>query len=177
MGLASIVAVLLLGRGIPAIHQFERQVRVRVERKALELDRAQSAVRALPDLERRTSSITRRVATLAPALLSGASATEAGLDLTMRLRALAREVGAVIEGDMVRADSLPGSAIPRVVVEMRLLTDPQGLLDLLHSLDRQDLVIVTLQVSASTLDGAPAEVEAIRVVLRASGRFLARSQS
>jgi hypothetical protein len=176
IGGAVILGASLLLRGLPLLGAGWRENRERVEAQRMLLAETRRAIDALPRLEDSAHALARRVAGLAPRILSGSSGPVALSDLSGRMGTI---VG-LAHGRMLRFEALPDSAaagqLRRVTAQIEIETDCRGIAEVLDYLDRGQLVAVTERLQITAIDPAalPSTPEQLNVVLRVSAWYLAR---
>lgn len=139
-GFAVAAAVLVL-RVLPwAVHRAGGGYATLRERSAL-LARTRDEMASLPMLRDSSATLSQALVALAPQLLSGSSAAEAGADLSGRMNLVASRAPAKVE----RVDPLPDSSgdgrLGRVRVHAALETDVRGLIAFLKAIDTGEEVV------------------------------------
>lgn len=109
--------------------------------RSMLLARTRDEMASLPRLRDSAATLSQALVALAPELLSGSNATEAGADLSGRMNLAASRAPARVE----RIDPLPDSAaegrLGRVRVHAAFESDVRGLVAFLKAIDTADEVI------------------------------------
>lgn len=143
------------------------------ERSAL-LARTRDEMASLPVLRDSAATLSQALVALAPQLLSGSSATEAGADLSGRMNLAASGAPARVE----RIDPLPDSAaegrLGRVRVHAALESDVRGLIAFLKAIDTGDEVVKLdeLHVEAPQALTSERGPEILKVEVTVSGWYV-----
>ncbi len=172
-GFAVAAAVLVL-RVLPwAVHRAGSGYATLRERSAL-LARTRDEMASLPTLRDSAATLSQALVALAPQLLSGSSAVEAGADLSGRMNLAASRAPAKVE----RMDPLPDSAgdgrLGRVRVHAALETDVRGLIAFLKAIDAGDEVVklVELHVEAPQALTSERGPEILKIEVTVSGWYI-----
>jgi hypothetical protein len=143
------------------------------ERTAL-LARARAELSALPLLRDSAAVLTRALVALAPRLLDGGNAAEAGADLAARVNHAAARAPARLDRVEPLPDTATAGRLARARVRAALETDVRGLVMLLRALDAGDASLGIERLDVVSADPASPErrPEILRVELVVSGWFL-----
>jgi len=138
------------------------------------LARTRDEMASLPRLRDSATVLSQALVALAPQVLSGSSAAEAGADLSGRMNLAASRAPAKLE----RMDALPDSnengRLGRVRVHAALETDVRGLVALLRSIDAGDEVLrlEELRVEAPDPGMVARGPEILKVEVTVSGWYI-----
>jgi len=139
-GIAVAGAVLGL-RVLPWTVRHATGARALLRERATSLARTQEELASLPQLRDSANVLSQALVALAPQVLSGSTAAEAGADLSGRMNLAASRAPAKVE----RLDPLPDSSgegrLGRVRVHAALETDVRGLIALIRAIDGGDEVL------------------------------------
>jgi Type II secretion system (T2SS), protein M subtype b len=181
---ALVLGVVLIGsawlalRGIPRLAAAWQGQTDRLAAEERLLRETRDAIASLPHMEDSARNLTARVASLAPRILSGASAPVALSDLSGRFGTLA----GLTHGCMTRFEALPDSVaagpLRKVTATVGIETDFKGIAELLERLARDTLVTVVerVQLTPSDPQAPPATPERLDVELRVSAWYLRRGR-
>ena len=175
----ALVATAVLGlRVVPGVaaHLVEEQDRV-VERTALHA-RARDELANAVVLRDSAARLTRAIVALAPRILTGTAAEEAGADLAGRMNHAASGSSAKLERIEPVADTVRAGRLQRVRARAILETDVRGLAALLRRIEGDDAVLTVEQLTVTTTDPASPEraPELLRVEVTVSGWFLGKRE-
>jgi hypothetical protein len=143
------------------------------ERTAL-LARARAELGALPLLRDSAAVLTRALVALAPRLLDGGNAIEAGADLAARVNHAAARAPARFDRVEPLPDTATAGRLARATVHASLETDVRGLVRLLQALDGGDAALTVQRLDVVSADPATPErrPEILQVEIVISGWFL-----
>ena len=172
-GIAVVAAVLGL-RVLPwAVRRVTTAHAVLRERATL-LARTRDEMATLPELRDSAAVLSQALVALAPQVLSGSTAAEAGADLSGRMNLAASRAPAKVE----RIDPLPDSSgderLGRVRVHAALETDVRGLIALIRAIDTGDEVLKLdeLRVEAPEPGTVQRGPEILKVEITVSGWYI-----
>lgn len=170
-----VVGAWLLLRVVPAAGRGWERVQERLASQRLLLTETREAVEALPQMEDSARGLTIRVATLAPKLLTGSSASLAASDLSGRLNTLVSLSHGRTTRFETTADSTTAGPLRRVTAVVGIETDFRGLTELLQKLSRDATVTVVERLQITASDPLPTdEAERLTVELRITAWYLGR---
>lgn len=174
LGTVAIGAAVLLLRVLPwTVRRASSGYAVLRERSAL-LARTRDEMGSLPALRDSAATLSQALVALAPQLLSGSSAAEAGADLSARMNLAASRAPARVE----RMDPLPDSSaegrLGRVRVHAVLESDVRGLVALLKAIDAGEEVVKLdeLHVEAPQALTAERGSEILKIEVTVSGWYI-----
>jgi len=171
IGAAAIVALTVLGRGLPALLSWEREMATVAEERGAELARAHVQIARAEIFQDSARAHGARIVALAPLLLGGdspatASATLAGIVSGAAARANVR-VGAL----QLHADTATRGAFVRVGVRGEVTGDIAGVMAMLASLEHGPTMLAIRELSITQPEPAatPDHMEALHVELLVEG--------
>ena len=167
-----LAAVVLLRLGPWAVRA-HAALRDRAVESTLAVARAHALLTSGPVIRDSLGPALAGVVALAPRLLDGATAAEAGATLAGQVSAAAAQSGLRV----LRIDPLPDSAglFGRVSVRAELEGDIRGLVRWLKAVERGDLLLTVPAFSVATNEEpAPSGAEALRIEASVAGYFLRR---
>jgi type II secretory pathway component PulM len=172
-GLIVVAAVFVL-RLVPSVLRTALAAHGTLRERAALLARTRNEMASLPRLRDSAAVLSQALVALAPQVLSGSSAAEAGADLSGRMNLAASRAPAKLE----RVDALPDSnengRLGRVRVHAALETDVRGLVALLRSIDAGDEVLrlEELRVEAPDPGMVARGPEILKVEVTVSGWYI-----
>jgi len=142
--------------------------------RATLLARARDEMASLPELRDSAASLSQALLALAPHVLSGSTAVEAGADLSGLMNLAAARAPARVERLDPLADSVDDGRLGRVRVHAALETDVRGLVALLRTIDSGDEVLRLdeLHVEAPDPSTTPRGPEILKVELTVTGWYI-----
>jgi len=147
---------------------------VELRERAGLLARTREEMAALPMLRDSAATLSQALVALAPQLLSGSTATEAGSDLSGRMNLAAARAPARVERLDPMPDSTGNGRLGRVRVRAALETDVRGLVALIRAIDAGDEVLRLEELHVEAPD--PAAVnrgpEILKVEVTVSGWYV-----
>jgi hypothetical protein len=161
-------------RLVPFVVRRTVEAHATLRERATLLARTRDEMASLPRLRDSATVLSQALLALAPQVLSGSSAVEAGADLSGRMNLAASRAPAKLE----RMDALPDSSsngrLGRVRVHAALETDVRGLVALLRSIDAGDEVLrlEELRVEARDPGMVARGPEILKVELTVSGWYI-----
>ena len=150
------------------------QAQAVLRERATLLARTREEMASLPTLRDSAATLSQALVALAPQVLSGSTAAEAGADLSGRMNLAASRAPAKVE----RLDPLPDSSgdgrLGRVRVHAALETDVRGLIALIRAIDAGDEVLKLdeLRVEAPEPGTVPRGPEILKVEITVSGWYI-----
>lgn len=143
------------------------------ERAAL-LARAREEIADAPLLRDSAAVLTRALVGLAPQLLAGGTAAEAGADLSARVNLAASRAPGKLERVDGLADSVAAGRLGRARVRAALETDVRGLVAFLRAIEAGDpvLAVEDLRVVAPDPGSADRVPEVLKVEVTVTGWYL-----
>lgn len=144
------------------------------ERTAL-LGRTRAQLGSLPELRDSAGVVTQALVALAPQVLSGATAAEAGADLSGRMSLAASRAPARVDRIDLLPDSVVGGRLHRTRVHAAFETDVRGLIAFLRAIDSGAEVLMLDELRVMAPDpGAPERgPELLKVEVTVSGWYIA----
>jgi type II secretory pathway component PulM len=142
--------------------------------RATLLGRTREEMASLPRLRDSAAALSQALIALAPQVLSGSTAADAGADLSGRMNLAASRAPAKVE----RLDALPDSTghgrLGRVRLHAALETDVRGLVALISAIDGGDEVLRLdeLHVEAPEPGAVPRGPEILKVEITVSGWYI-----
>lgn len=174
IGVSAIAILLLVGRGLPVIAQWEREARSRAAAQREMLERAISAVALSSRVRDSAHARGARIVALAPALLGGdtpgsASATLAGIISGAAALSNVR-VGAL----QLHVDTASRGTFVRVGVHGELTGDIAGITAMLSALESGPTLLVMRELSITQPEpaGPPDRAEALHIEMTVEGLML-----
>jgi hypothetical protein len=171
IGAGTILGLVVLGRGLPALLSWERKEATRAQAQGAELARVRVEIARAPMVQDSARAHGARIVALAPLILGGdspatASATLAGIISGAAARANVR-VGAL----QLHADTASKSTFVRVGVRGEVTGDIAGVTAMLASLERGPtmLAIRELSITQPELAAASDQMESLHVELVVEG--------
>jgi Type II secretion system (T2SS), protein M subtype b len=170
---------LLMLRILPWVTGRAIEAHAMLRERATLLARTRDEMSALPQLRDSAAVLSQALVALAPQVLSGSTAAEAGADLSGRMNLAASRAPAKVE----RLEALPDSSgegrLGRVRVHAALETDVRGLVSLLRSIDAGDEVLRLEELRVEVPDPATGTrgPEILKVDLTVSGWYLRPRQT
>ena len=167
LGVASVVAILALGRGIPALRRWESaHVAEAAEMRELLRER-QSGAASMPHLRDSAAVRSARLTALRRQLISAATVEAATAVLAARIERMAAEAAVEVLTTTLRPDSAMHGGFARVAVRMSADGDVDGLADLLFALesDVRMLTVSDLTVSQPDPSAPDNSAEVLRIEL------------
>ena len=146
------------------------------EARAELLARMRADIRSADELEDSATVIRRRMASLAPAFLTGGTAGEAAADLGSRLSAAAERHRVRVSRTDHVADSSRTERLGRVTLRLALESDTRGLLGLLDAAAKESAVLVVDELRIAVVEPhVPADrPEVLQSELTVRGWYLPR---
>jgi type II secretory pathway component PulM len=169
-----VAAAVLSLRVLPSLIRHARGAYAQLHERAALLARTREEMASLPTLRDSAATLSQALVALAPQLLSGSTAVEAGSDLSGRMNlAVARAPARVERLDPV-SDSVGNGRLGRVRIRAALETDVRGLVALIRAIDSGDEVLRLEELHVEAPD--PAAVsrgpEILRVEVTVSGWYV-----
>ena len=172
-GIAIAAAVLGL-RVLPWAVRHATAAHAELQERATLLARTREEIQALPLIRDSAAVLSQALVALAPQVLSGSTAAEAGADLSGRMNLAAARAPAKLE----RLDQLPDSSgvgrLGRVRVHATLETDVRGLIALIRAIETADEVLTLdeLRVEAREPGTLPRGPEILTIEITVSGWYI-----
>lgn len=173
-GGAVILAAVLGLRVVPRVVSSALAARSSLEEQATLLAWARAELSALPSLRDSAAVLTRALVALAPRLLDGANAVEAGADLAARLNHAATRAPARLDRVEPVSDTVTAGRLMRASARATLETDVRGLVSLLRTLETGDALVGIERLEVVSPDPATPErrPEILRVEIVVVGWYL-----
>jgi len=172
-GVVIATAVLSL-RVLPSLIRHASGAYAQLHEHAALLARTREEMASLPTLRDSAATLSQALVALAPQLLSGSTAAEAGSDLSGRMNLAAARAPARVERLDPMPDSTGNGRLGRVRVRAALETDVRGLIALLRAIDAGDEVLRLEDLHVEAPD--PAAVnrgpEILKVEVTVSGWYV-----
>lgn len=174
LGLAIVIAALLVLRGVPAALRAEHTLRSKVEEKTSLAMRLRAETAALPTLEDSAKALQSALVRLAPQLIAGTTAIEGQAELSVVLRSLAEGLGAQVERVTAVPDSASAGSLARVRVRLEGESDARGIAQFLAAVKRHPTVLEVVSLRLMALEpGSPGTVaERVRIEIVVQGWLL-----
>ncbi len=169
-----VVAAVLLLRILPWGARHALAAHAALRERATLLVHAQQDLDDARLLRDSAARITQALVGLAPKLLSGTSAAEAGADLAAQLNLVASRSNARVEQVDLVPDIARAGRLSRVRVHITLETDIRGLVQALHAIATGSAALVVHELRVSAPDPASPErlPEILKVEMTIGGWFL-----
>jgi hypothetical protein len=160
-----------LGRGLPALTNWQRAKRDEAATVASDLAAAQAGARLMPSLRDSLQSRKARLAAIDSAILAGPTPSGAAAGLASALEDIADEASVKVSAMQLQADSAGAGGLVQVGVRMTAVGDVYGLLALLRAIEggRQLLAVRELAVTASEPSAPSSKQETLRLDLMVVG--------
>lgn len=173
LGVGAILTAFLFLRIIPWTIRSALAARAELEQRSELLAHTRRELAEAPALRDSAAGITQALGALAPKLLSGTSAADAGADLSTQLNLVAARHSAKVERLEVLADSLHAGRLGRASVHVLLETDVRGLVALLQATAAANAVLVVqdLRVVAQDPGSAVRLPEILKVEMTVYGWY------
>ena len=172
-GVVVATAVLSL-RLLPSLIRHAGGAYAQLHERAALLARTREEMASLPTLRDSAATLSQALVRLAPQLLSGSTAAEAGSDLSGRMNLAAARAPARIERVDPVSDSAGNGRLGRVRIRAALETDVRGLVALIRAIDSGDEVLRLEELHVEAPD--PAAVnrgpEILKVEVTVSGWYV-----
>lgn len=174
LGLGVVVAAVLALRVLPWSVRRAVAATGDLRERATLLARAQKDLAQAPLLRDSAARITQALVGLAPKLLSGTSAAEAGADLSAQLNLFASRNAAKLERLDVLPDSVRVGRLGRARVHAALETDIRGLAGLLRAIAAGGAALTVQQLRVVAPDPGSADrlPEILKVEVTVAGWYL-----
>jgi hypothetical protein len=171
---------MVVGAAVLALRVLPAGIRSAGSRYAVLSERAAFLVRTreemslLPELRDSAAVLSQALVALAPQLLSGSTAAEAGADLSGRMNLAASRAPARVERLDSLADSAGDGRLGRVRVHAALETDVHGLIALLRAIETGDevLKLEELHVEAPQAGVVQRGPEILKIEVTVSGWYV-----
>lgn len=169
-GVVAVAALLVVGRGRPAWHEWDAGTRAAAVEARQLADRARQEVAALPALRDSTRARQQRLVALAPAILEGRTAAAAGATLASLVSGAASSAGVELGPVEVMPDTASGT-FARIAVRASATGDLAGVVAFVKALEAgPELLAVREWAIEQPLAGGPADQpEALRITLTVEG--------
>ena len=179
MGGALVVTAVFVLRVVPAVLHGASAAHATLSERADLLARTRDEMLSLPRLRDSAAVLSHALLALAPQVLSGSSAAEAGADLSGRLNLAAARAPAKLESLDALPDSLSSGRLGMVCVHAALETDVRGLVALLRSIDTGEEVLrlEELRVEAPDPGMIARGPEILKVEVTVSGWYIKPRQT
>jgi hypothetical protein len=173
LGGGVLLAAFLVLRGFPWGVRSALAAATDLRERAELLAHALEEVAEAPELRDSAARITQALGGLASRLLNGASAAEAGADLSAQVNLAATRHSAKVERLEVLADSARAGRLGRARVHVVLETDVRGLVALLRSIAESNAALVVQELRVIAPDPASADrvPEVLKVELMIYGWY------
>jgi hypothetical protein len=164
-------SLLAIGRGGPALLEWQASQRGSAQELGVELNAARAARAGLSRLRDSLGAQRARVAELDSTMLGAETASAAAAQLASTLEDLADDAHVKVGALQLRADSASASPVTEVAVRLTAVADVYGLLALMRSIEGGDLLLTIRELSVSQPDpGAPdGKPETLRVDMTVGG--------
>ncbi len=165
VGVTAMSSIIGLGKGIPALRDWEARERSAATEAAGQLEIARRVAATGGAIRERGARAASELATSDSSLLRGASPAEAAGELALRLGRMADEAGAVLGPMSVRADSMFMNGFAMVGVRLGVMADIEALMDLLQAVEGGDALMAVRELTVTQSDPTAPEnrPEALRV--------------
>jgi type II secretion system (T2SS) protein M len=135
VGVSVVGALFTLGRGVPALMQWQRSTRAEATSVISDLRAAQAGARLMPVLRDSLRSRQARLVSLDSGILRGPTSSAAAAGLASKLEELADDASVKVSAMQLQADSTGAGALFQVGVRMTSVGDIYGLLALLRAIE------------------------------------------
>jgi len=167
-------AAVLLLRVLPSLIRHAGGAYTQLHERAALLARTREEMASLPTLRDSAATLSQALVRLAPQLLSGSTAAEAGSDLSGRMNLAAARAPARVERLDPVSDSAGNGRLGWVRIRAALETDVRGLVALIRAIDSGDEVLRLEELHVEAPD--PAAVnrgpEILKVEVTVSGWYV-----
>ena len=167
LGIAAIVFILVLGRGVPS--WLERSVSVRASAASLVMkaEHARMSVRNFQMTRDSLAARKRRLLALAPMMASGETPAVAGARLASLIATTATQSNLRLGSVQVRPDSNTEALFTRLTLRAEATGDVRGVTEFVRALERGPklLAVTSLSVSQPEPNAAADRIEALHVEL------------
>lgn len=172
-----VAGALLVLRVLPWSVRTAFAAAARLRERATLLAHAQEELGNAAVLRDSAAVVTQALVGLAPKLLNGTSATEAGADLSAQLNLIASRSNAKLEQVDVLPDSARAGRLARARVHVAFETDIRGLMHVLHLIAAGSaaLVVHELRISAPDPASSGRLPEVLKIEMTIGGWFLDRN--
>lgn len=174
VGGSVVVAAVIVLRVLPWAVSHVVSARADLHGRATLLAHARQDLAQTTELRDSVARITQAVVALAPKLLTGSTAEEAGADLSARLNLIATRNATTLQRVDVLADSSRVGRLGRARVRAALETDIRGLAGVLRTIAGSDaaLTVVELQIVAQDPASTARQPEILKVEATVTGWYL-----
>jgi hypothetical protein len=175
-GGTTIVALITLARGLPALREWERRKLAEAGALAADLAAARDGRRALPMLRDSLAARRTRLAALDSTLLTGVSPAAAAAELTAFIERCAADARLTVGALQIYSDSARPGTIARVRVRVAGVTDVTGLAAFVRAVEGADtpLVVRELVVVQPDPAGPDSKPETLRIEALVEGIAMIR---
>jgi Tfp pilus assembly protein PilO len=165
LGIASIVLILVLGRGLPAWLGRSVSVRASAANLVTKASRARSSVDHFQMTRDSLAARKRRLLALAPLMASGETPSVAGAKLASLIATTATESNLRLGSVQVRPDSGNETVFTRLTVRAEATGDVRGVTDFVRALEHGPklLAVRTLSISQPEPNAPSDRVEALHL--------------
>ena len=170
LGVVTVVGILAVGRGVPALRRWESARLVDAAEIRALLSERESSLASVATLRDSVAARTSELATLRRQLISATSADAATAMLASRVEKLASGAGVEVLTTTLRPDSVARGGYARVAVRVSADGDVDGLADLLYAIesDARMLSVVELAISQPDPTAPQNRAEVLRIELTVS---------
>lgn len=174
VGGSVVVAAVIVLRVLPWGVRHVVAARADLHGRATLLAHARQDLAQTAELRDSVARITQAVVALAPKLLTGSTAEEAGADLSAQLNLIAARTSAKLERMDILPDSSRAGQLGRARVHVALETDIRGLAGVLRAIAASDaaLTVQELRVVAPDPSSTPRLPEILKVEATVTGWYL-----
>jgi len=169
-----VAAAVLSLRVLPSLIRHASGAYAQLHERAALLARTREEMASLPTLRDSAATLSQALVRLAPQLLSGSTAAEAGSDLSGRMNLAAARAPARVERLDPVSDSAGNGRLGRVRIRAAVETDVRGLVALIRAIDSGDEVLRLEELHVEAPD--PAAVnrgpEILKVEVTVSGWYV-----
>jgi hypothetical protein len=165
VGVTLMSSIVGLGKGIPALRDWEASERASATEAAGQLAVARRVAATGERIRARGARVAAESAASDSSLLRGASPAEAAGTLALQLGDMAEDAGAVLGPMSVRADSVFVNGFASVAVRLGVTADIEALVGLLNSVEGGESLLAVKELTVTQGDpAAPSNrPEALRV--------------
>jgi hypothetical protein len=159
-GAIAILAIVAVGKGIPALRRVEANVRTAATESARELSSLRAAARGQKTMRDSLLVRRRRLEIVRAGLIEASSPQLAAAELAATLGEYATTAGARVNATVVRSDSAFARGLAHVFVRLSIATDIQGIAELLERIETDPRLLAVRELTLGGSDPGAHETRA-----------------